>query len=82
VAARGGRIVNLDVTLVCEQPKIAPHAAAMQARIAAILGIGANRISIKATTMERMGFVGREEGMAAMATAAIALDPAPREGLA
>ncbi|HSF94589.1 MAG TPA: bifunctional 2-C-methyl-D-erythritol 4-phosphate cytidylyltransferase/2-C-methyl-D-erythritol 2,4-cyclodiphosphate synthase [Thermohalobaculum sp.] len=73
VAARGGRIVNLDITLLCESPKIAPHAAAMKARIAEILGIAPERVSIKATTMERMGFVGREEGMAAMATAAVRL---------
>jgi 2-C-methyl-D-erythritol 4-phosphate cytidylyltransferase/2-C-methyl-D-erythritol 2,4-cyclodiphosphate synthase len=81
VAARGGRIVNLDVTLLCEQPRIAPHAAAMRGRIAEILGLAVERISIKATTMERMGFVGREEGMAAMATATvIAPGPAAETG--
>ena len=73
VAARGGRIVNLDVTLLCERPKIGPHAAAMKARIAEILGLEPGRIGIKATTLERMGFIGREEGMAAMATASVML---------
>jgi len=71
VAARGGRIVNLDVTLLCERPRIAPHAAAMQARIADILGIDPGRVSDKATTVERLGFIGREEGMAALATATV-----------
>lgn len=75
VADRGGRISNVDVTLLCERPKIAPHAAAMQARIGGILGIAPDRVSIKATTMERMGFAGREEGMAALATATVILDP-------
>jgi 2-C-methyl-D-erythritol 4-phosphate cytidylyltransferase/2-C-methyl-D-erythritol 2,4-cyclodiphosphate synthase len=76
VAARGGRIANVDVTLLCEHPKIAPHAAAMKARIGALLGLAPDRVSIKATTMERMGFVGREEGMGALATATVVLDPA------
>jgi len=79
VAARGGHIANLDVTLLCERPRIGPHAAAMKARIGAILGLGEDRISIKATTMERMGFVGREEGMGALATATVAL-PGPQSG--
>ncbi|MEO1493450.1 MAG: bifunctional 2-C-methyl-D-erythritol 4-phosphate cytidylyltransferase/2-C-methyl-D-erythritol 2,4-cyclodiphosphate synthase [Pseudomonadota bacterium] len=73
VAARGGRIVNVDITLLCEAPKIAPHAAAMRARMSEIMGIAADRISVKATTMERMGFVGREEGMGCIATATVAL---------
>jgi 2-C-methyl-D-erythritol 4-phosphate cytidylyltransferase/2-C-methyl-D-erythritol 2,4-cyclodiphosphate synthase len=73
VAARGGQIVNVDVTLLCEAPKIGPHAAAMKARIGALLGMEPDRVSIKATTMERMGFVGREEGMGAMATATVML---------
>jgi len=77
VAARGGRMVNADLTLLCEAPKIAPHAAAMRQRIAEILGIGAERISVKATTMERMGFVGREEGMGCMASATVALPVVP-----
>ncbi len=73
VAARGGRIANVDVTLLCERPKIAPHAAAMKARIGEVLGLEPDRVSIKATTMERMGFVGREEGMGAIATATVIL---------
>ncbi len=73
VTDRGGRIVNADITLLCEAPKIAPHAKLMRARMAEILQIDQGRISVKATTMERMGFVGREEGMGAMATATVAL---------
>jgi 2-C-methyl-D-erythritol 4-phosphate cytidylyltransferase/2-C-methyl-D-erythritol 2,4-cyclodiphosphate synthase len=73
VAARGGRIANVDVTLLCERPKIAPHTAAMKARIGEVLGLEPERVGIKATTMERMGFVGREEGMGAMATATVVL---------
>jgi 2-C-methyl-D-erythritol 4-phosphate cytidylyltransferase/2-C-methyl-D-erythritol 2,4-cyclodiphosphate synthase len=66
--ARGFRIGNCDVTLVCEGPRIGPHAPAMQARLAEILGIGADRVSVKATTSERLGFTGREEGIAALAS--------------
>jgi len=73
VAARGGRVANLDVTLLCERPKIGPHAKAMRVRIGEILGLAPDRVSIKATTMERMGFVGREEGMGAIATATVIL---------
>lgn len=76
VGARGGRIVNADLTLLAEAPRIAPHAPAMQARIAEILGIPADRISVKATTMEHMGFVGREEGIGCLATATVALPAA------
>ena len=71
VTRRGGRIVNTDLTLLCEAPKILPHATAMRARLSEILRIEAGRISIKATTMERMGFVGREEGMGCMANVSI-----------
>ena len=71
VRQHGGRIVNADLTLLCEAPKILPHAPAMRSRLAEIMGIGADRISIKATTMERMGFVGREEGMGCMANVSI-----------
>ena len=74
VAAHGGRIANVDVTLLCERPKIAPHAAAMKARIGELLGLAPDRVSIKATTMEGMGFVGREEGMGALATATVVLE--------
>ena len=73
VAARGGRIVNVDVTLICERPKIGPHRPAMTARLAALLGIAAERVSVKATTTERLGFTGRGEGIAAQATATLAL---------
>ena len=67
-AERGYRIGNADVTLICERPKIGPHVAAMQARLADILGCEAGRISVKATTSERLGFTGREEGIAALAS--------------
>ena len=67
-AARGYRIGNVDCTLVCERPKIGPHASAMQARLAEILRLGPGRVSVKATTSERLGFTGREEGIAALAT--------------
>jgi 2-C-methyl-D-erythritol 4-phosphate cytidylyltransferase/2-C-methyl-D-erythritol 2,4-cyclodiphosphate synthase len=76
VTGRGGRIVNLDLTIVCEAPKILPHAAAMKAVIADASGITAGRIAIKATTAEQLGFIGRGEGVVAMATATIEL---PRE---
>ena len=71
VAARGGRLVNVDVTLVCERPKIKPHREAMRARLAQILDLPLDRVSVKATTTEGMGFTGREEGLAAQAVAAV-----------
>ena len=67
VAERGGHIVNLDVTLVCERPKISPHRDAMRARVAEIAGIDAGRVGVKATTSEKMGFTGRGEGIVAFA---------------
>ncbi len=67
-AARGYRLSNADVTLICEAPKIAPHAGAMAARLAQIIGVAPDRISVKATTSERLGFPGRGEGIAALAT--------------
>jgi len=73
VTARGGRIAHLDVTLICERPKVSPHREAMVARIAEILGLPRDRISVKATTTERLGFTGREEGIAAQAVATIHL---------
>ncbi len=73
IAARGGRLVNADVTLICERPKIGPHAAAMRTRLAALLGTEAGRISVKATTTERLGFTGRGEGIAAQAAVSIEL---------
>lgn len=71
VAVRGGRIVNLDLTIVCEYPKIGPHVAAMRDSIAKICSIDASRVSVKATTSEKMGFIGREEGLATIGTASI-----------
>ncbi|MBN2907258.1 MAG: bifunctional 2-C-methyl-D-erythritol 4-phosphate cytidylyltransferase/2-C-methyl-D-erythritol 2,4-cyclodiphosphate synthase [Rhodobacteraceae bacterium] len=68
VAARGYRIANADVTLICERPKIGPVAAAMRAEMAALMGIEIDRMSVKATTSEQLGFTGREEGIAALAT--------------
>jgi len=73
VAARGGRILNLDVTLICERPKIGPHRVAMRDRVAAIAGLDPARVSVKATTTERLGFAGRGEGIAAQAVAGLLL---------
>jgi 2-C-methyl-D-erythritol 4-phosphate cytidylyltransferase / 2-C-methyl-D-erythritol 2,4-cyclodiphosphate synthase len=73
VAQAGGRVVNLDVTIVCEAPRIAAHVPAMRAAIAEACGINGSRIAIKATTSERLGFTGREEGIVAMASASIEL---------
>ena len=73
VRQRNGRIVNVDVTLLCEAPKIAPHRPAMCARMADILSIEPSRVSVKATTMEGLGFVGRREGIAAQAIATVTL---------
>lgn len=71
VRARGGRIANADVTLICEAPRIGPHRAAMTAELSSMLRISPDRISIKATTNEKLGFIGREEGIAAIATASV-----------
>jgi 2-C-methyl-D-erythritol 4-phosphate cytidylyltransferase/2-C-methyl-D-erythritol 2,4-cyclodiphosphate synthase len=71
VAERGGTILNVDVTLVCERPKIGPHREAMRARVAEILGLQVDRVSVKATTTEGMGFTGRGEGLLAQAVAAV-----------
>ena len=73
VRERGGRIANLEVTLICERPKIGPHRDAMRAKIAEIAGIAMSRVAVKATTSERLGFTGREEGIAATASATIRL---------
>ena len=73
VTARGGRISHLDVTLICEKPKIGPLRDAMRARIAEITGLELSRVAVKATTSERLGFTGREEGIAAMASATVRL---------
>ncbi len=73
IAARHGLLANADVTLICERPKIAPHAARMVARLAGILAVDASRISVKATTTEKLGFTGRGEGIAAQAVATVLL---------
>jgi 2-C-methyl-D-erythritol 4-phosphate cytidylyltransferase/2-C-methyl-D-erythritol 2,4-cyclodiphosphate synthase len=73
VAARGGRIDHVDVTLICEAPRIGPHREAMRASVAALLRLAPARVSIKATTTERLGFTGRGEGMAAQAIATVRL---------
>lgn len=67
-AGQGFTITHADLTLICEEPKIGPHAAAMRARLAALLRIEIDRISVKATTTEKLGFTGRKEGIAALAT--------------
>lgn len=77
VRARGGRIAHADVSLIAEAPKIGPHREAMRARIAEILEIPVDRVGVKATTNETLGFVGRKEGIAAIATATVRL---PFEG--
>jgi 2-C-methyl-D-erythritol 4-phosphate cytidylyltransferase/2-C-methyl-D-erythritol 2,4-cyclodiphosphate synthase len=71
VRQRGGTLVNVDVTLICERPKIKPHRAAMRQRLAQILDLPLDRVSVKATTTEGMGFTGRGEGLAAQAIAVI-----------
>jgi 2-C-methyl-D-erythritol 4-phosphate cytidylyltransferase/2-C-methyl-D-erythritol 2,4-cyclodiphosphate synthase len=71
IAARGGRLANADVTLICERPKITPHAPAMIARLASLLGVDPGHVSVKATTTERLGFTGRGEGIAAQAVVSI-----------
>ncbi len=78
VSFRGGKIINVDATLVAEAPKIGPHVAEMKMKVAEALGLNPNRVGIKATTNEQMGFLGREEGIAAMAVASVDL-PEPTE---
>ncbi|HET9638108.1 MAG TPA: bifunctional 2-C-methyl-D-erythritol 4-phosphate cytidylyltransferase/2-C-methyl-D-erythritol 2,4-cyclodiphosphate synthase [Allosphingosinicella sp.] len=73
IDARGGRIDHVDVTLICEAPRLSPHREAMRASVAALLRVAPGRISIKATTTERLGFTGRGEGMAAQAVATVRL---------
>jgi 2-C-methyl-D-erythritol 4-phosphate cytidylyltransferase/2-C-methyl-D-erythritol 2,4-cyclodiphosphate synthase len=73
IAARGGRIDHVDLTIICEEPKVGPHRAAIRARIAELLGLPEAKISIKATTTERLGFTGRREGVAAQAAATVRL---------
>jgi 2-C-methyl-D-erythritol 4-phosphate cytidylyltransferase/2-C-methyl-D-erythritol 2,4-cyclodiphosphate synthase len=73
VSAQGGRIVHLDLTLICETPRIGPHREAMVSSIARIAGVGRGRVSVKATTTEGLGFTGRREGIAAQAVATVEL---------
>lgn len=73
VKQSGGRIVHVDVTLLCEAPRIGPYRDQMRGRIAEILGLDVSRVSVKATTNEGLGFIGRGEGIAAMATATVSL---------
>ena len=73
VAEKSGRLVNVDVTLVCEYPKIGPVRDEMRTSVAKILGLDIERVAVKATTSEKLGFTGREEGIAAYATATVAL---------
>jgi len=72
-ARRGGKIVNVDATVIAQAPKIFPYIAEMKKRLAAALGVSAKQIGVKATTNEHMGFIGREEGIAAMAVASVDL---------
>ena len=72
-ARRGGKIVNVDATVIAQAPKIFPYIAEMKKRLAAALGVSAKQIGVKATTNEHMGFIGREEGIAAMAVACVTL---------
>jgi 2-C-methyl-D-erythritol 2,4-cyclodiphosphate synthase len=69
VEERGWKVVNVDATVICEQPSIAPHASAIRARLAAVLGVENERVSVKGTSNEGMGFIGRGEGIATIATA-------------
>jgi 2-C-methyl-D-erythritol 4-phosphate cytidylyltransferase/2-C-methyl-D-erythritol 2,4-cyclodiphosphate synthase len=71
--ARGGMLAHIDATLICERPKIGPHREAIRAKLAEIAGISVDRVAVKATTSERLGFTGREEGIAAMAIATVRL---------
>jgi 2-C-methyl-D-erythritol 4-phosphate cytidylyltransferase / 2-C-methyl-D-erythritol 2,4-cyclodiphosphate synthase len=77
VHQRGARIAHLDVTLICEAPRIGEHRDAMRGRIAEIAGVGIDRVAVKATTNERLGFIGRGEGIAAIATATVRLPAGP-----
>jgi 2-C-methyl-D-erythritol 4-phosphate cytidylyltransferase/2-C-methyl-D-erythritol 2,4-cyclodiphosphate synthase len=81
IAARGGVLANADVTLICERPKITPHAPAMRARLAELLGVDISAISVKATTTERLGFPGRGEGIAAQAAAVVLVPPDPARAI-
>ena len=71
VHEQGGRLINIDASLISEAPKIAPHLAAMKAHLSRVTGLPERRVGIKATTNERLGFLGRKEGIAAMAVASV-----------
>lgn len=73
VTLRQGRLINVDATLIAQAPKLMPHVQAMKANVAAALGLDPKKVGIKATTNEQMGFIGREEGIAAMAVASVDL---------
>ena len=73
ISKRGGKLVNVDATVIAQAPKIYPHIAEMKKHIAAALGVSEKHIGVKATTNERMGFIGREEGIAALAVAGVEL---------
>lgn len=73
VAAQGGRVLNIDASLIAEAPKIAPHLEAMKENLSAALGIAPQRVGVKATTNEHLGFIGRREGIAALAVASVEL---------
>jgi 2-C-methyl-D-erythritol 2,4-cyclodiphosphate synthase len=76
VAVRSGKLLNVDATIIAQEPKVYPHAAAMKRNIAEALEVNSQRIGIKATTNEHLGFIGRGEGIAAMAVAAVELPTA------
>jgi 2-C-methyl-D-erythritol 4-phosphate cytidylyltransferase/2-C-methyl-D-erythritol 2,4-cyclodiphosphate synthase len=73
ISARGGYIANADITIICETPKIAPHIALMRNCLADLMRISSDRVAIKATTSEGMGFTGRKEGLAAFAIVTVRL---------
>ena len=73
VAAQRGRVLNIDASLIAEAPKVSPHLDAMKANLAKAIGIAEKRVGVKATTNEQMGFIGRREGIAAMAVASVDL---------
>ena len=77
VRARGGYLAHLDVTLICEAPKVGPHREVMRARVAEITAVSIGRCAVKATTSERLGFTGRQEGIACLALATVNLPPEP-----
>lgn len=81
VKQKGGAVLHCDVTLICERPKIGPHRDAMRARIAEILSLDIDRVSVKATTTEGMGYTGRREGLAAQAVATVRLPPSSGEAI-